>query len=152
MKKWLSIAAVIMLAGCASSSGPSESEKVRNLPAVSFASAMTAFQRVCAASRPNFTDAEARTAQLASPSAYIFTVDRLSNGSPVCTMRARLPEGTDAFFELQERYGRARFPLNAPLLQVFDGYPNGQLVFMGGIKGGAGEGTFQVGLTTGTRL
>lgn len=145
--KALAAAALLALAACVESA-PSEADVARALPPVTMDSAMAAFQRVCVASKPDFATARARQASLASPGAYVFETDTLSNGAPVCTMRARLPAGQDAFRELQRRYGPARGPAGS-LLTVFNGYPGGQLVFMHGIRGGAGEGTFQVGLVSG---
>lgn len=140
---------LLALSACEPST-PSRADTVRGLPAVSMDTALSAFTRVCAASKPSFSRAKELQATLTNPDAFIFDASKLRDGTPVCSMRARLPADQNAFQELQRRYGKAQS--TGGLLTVFNGYSGGQLIFMSGIKNGAGEGTFQIGLMSGRSL
>ena len=57
----------------------------------------------------------------------------------------RLPGGhIGRVNELRRRYGNAK---SAGLLAQFNGYPGGPLLFIEGVRNGAGEGTFQVAVS-----
>ncbi|WP_170415031.1 hypothetical protein [Ruegeria atlantica] len=126
--------ALIGLAGC--DAPPSRADQVRALPAVTMDTALNAFKQVCENGGGDPTGG-----------AVSFERQTLSNGKMLCSMRARPAPGTDAYTVLQQRYGNAtRIP--GSILQQFTGYPNGPLIYIPGIGNGAGEGTFQIGVTS----
>ncbi|MEL6205916.1 MAG: hypothetical protein AAFR47_11475 [Pseudomonadota bacterium] len=135
--------AILALAAC--DAPPSEADRVRSLPAVPLEQSLSAFRQVCVGTAPSFAGAEARAAARPDAAAYIFTVADVG-GRPACSMRARAPAGTDVFQSLNARYGPARAS-NTGIITQFITYPGRPLLFLGGVRGGAGEGTFQVGIT-----
>ena len=124
------LAACATLTACGPSA-PTEVEKVQALPAIPMSEALAHFERVCV-----------RNGADASGGDVIFSRKAGQSGS-TCSMRSRAPAGVDEFSELRRRYGNAR---NSGLLTLFPGYPHGTLIFLQGIKNGAGEGTFQIAI------
>ena len=133
------IALVLLTIATLSACGPttpSEADKVRALPAMSMDRALSFFRQVC-------VNGGADT----SGGSVLFERPTTSDGTELCTMRARTEPGVDAFQELRRRYGSARASVLHGVLTQFAGFPGGPLIFLGGALHGAGEGTYQVAVS-----
>ncbi|WP_236544623.1 hypothetical protein, partial [Roseovarius atlanticus] len=123
------------LAACDDTPSPaSEVARIQSLPEVPVDQAIKNFRDVCVRGREN------RLGE-----AVIFSQTTVGNGQPVCVMRARLPEGLNAFAEMRNRFGNGE-PVGNGLVTRFPGFPGKPLLLLQGASNGGGAGTYQMGV------
>ena len=125
------IVALTVLSACGAPA-PNKADQIRALPAMPMERSLAFFRAFCVNGGPD-----------TSGGTVILERSTQRNGAPFCSMRSRAPKGVDEFAELRRRYGNAK---SAGLLTQFSGYPGGPLLFIEGVRNGAGEGTYQVAI------
>ncbi len=129
----LGLSLIANLGACAGKSSI-KADSIRALPEVSMDQALSAFEQVCIHNGKDPTNG-----------AVLFKRGTLINGISLCTMRARPPADVDALQDLKNRFGTAQ-QIPDSIITQFPDYPNRPLIYMSGAKGGADEGTFQIGV------
>ncbi|WP_342076665.1 hypothetical protein [Yoonia sp. SS1-5] len=136
-----SIHATTMLLVALAACGPqpkSEAMTVLTLPSTPLDAGLAEFEAVCLDGKADNPD-----------DAFLFKIDSRTDGTTLCSMRARAPKNVDVRGTLQQRYGAPQRAGLAGIVSVFTGYPRGELLHQTGIGNSAGEGTYQLAIISG---